>query len=380
MSLNGDAARYIVAEAAIGIFSPLPSQNQTTAEMNVTFSKQLKAAVALVYAVSAVSHAQTATTDPVGFITLNVYGGTPSNPKYSLVSPTLTQPITWQGAVAGVTGNRIDVAGTPFTANQFDGKYYVEVVSSMNPGKTGTLEDITATTGNSIATARPTGAVVGDTIKIRADVTIANLFGTTNSAGLLGSNADATGADEVLIYSGNLPPVSYFYYTGNDFSYTPGWVRSDDFTDGGPVTIAPNEAIVVKRKASGNRPVVFNGAVKTGNTLIPIMSGLTVLGTSSAKGLTLATSGLYTGNPVTGVQPSGGDASTADEIILYGATTPASYFFYSGNDFSYTPGWVKSDDFSDANNIAIAPGTAFVLKRKNGGAPFTWVLPSPTNF
>ena len=318
----------------------------------------------------------TATTDPVGFITLNVYGGSAATPRLSLVSPTLTQPVTWQGVITGVSGNTISVSGTPWTVGQFNSAFYVELISVATPAISGTLSDITGTpTTSSITTAQATGAAIGDTIKIRPDVTIANLFGATNSAGLQSSAGDASTADEVLIYSG-ANSISYFYYTGPGLPA--GWYRSDTFSDGSQVTIAPSEAVVIKRKAAGDVPIVFNGAVKTGNTLIPIVSGLNVLGTASAKGLTLANSGLYTGNPATGVKDSAGDSSTADEIILYTATGQKSYFYYTGPGLP--AGWYQSDTFGDASTIPIAPGTAFVLNRKNGAAAFNWVLPSPASF
>ena len=109
-------------------------------------------------------------TDPVGLIQLSVVGGSVAAPKITLVSPTLTQPISYQGLITAISGSSITVSGTPWTANQFNGaagSYYVEIVSTATPAISGTLSDITATTTSTITTAQPTGAAIGDTIKIR---------------------------------------------------------------------------------------------------------------------------------------------------------------------------------------------------------------------
>ena len=318
------------------------------------------------------------TTDPVGLIDLTVSGGSAASPKLSLVSPTLTKPILWQGVITGISGTTITVGGTPWTASQFNaaaGSHYVEIISTTTPARSGTLADITATTTSTITTFTATGAAIGDSIKIRKDVTISDLFGATNSAGLLASD-DPTTADEVLIYIG-ATATSYFYYTGAP-GYPAGWYNSGSFDPAGSISIAPNEAVVIKRKTSGNLSITFAGAVKTGNTLLPIQNGLNVLGTASAKGMTLFNSGLNTGSSTTGVFASD-DPTTADEILLYSNGSATSYFYYNGGAPGYPNGWYESGGFTDANNIPIAPGTAFVLKRKNG-IPFNWALPSPTSF
>ncbi|MEO6787473.1 MAG: hypothetical protein ABI318_15180, partial [Chthoniobacteraceae bacterium] len=131
--------------------------------------RPLAAAALVLFAAPHASFAQTATTDPVGFITLNVSGnGSVANPSLSLVSPTLTNPISWQGSITAVSGTTITVSGTPWTTDQFDGaagSYYVEIVSTANPAISGTLVDIIATTTSTITTGQTTGAAIGDTIK-----------------------------------------------------------------------------------------------------------------------------------------------------------------------------------------------------------------------
>jgi uncharacterized protein (TIGR02597 family) len=332
-----------------------------------------------------VTFGQTATTDPVGFISLNIAGGgSVASPKLSLISATLTRPILYQGLITGISGTTITVSSTPAAPwaigafNGANGSHYVEIVSTAVPTRSGTMSDITSTpTTSSIVTSGDLSvnqAAIGDTVRIRKDVTIADLFGATNSAGLLASDDPAT-ADEVLIYNG-ASSVSYYYYIGDPMNAA-GWYKADDFAPSAGVPIAPNEAVVVKRKAATPITATSVGSVKTGNTVFAVVNGLNVLGTASAKGLTLDESGLRTGNDATGVS-STDDPATADEVILYGGASPVSYYYYIGDPMN-AAGWYKADDFAPSGTVVIAAGTSFVVKRK-GGPAFNWALPSPTSF
>ncbi len=328
---------------------------------------------------------QQAVTDPVGFITLTVQGGgSVTSPRLSLLSPTLARPILYEGTISAISGTTITVSGTPWAVGAYNGangSHYVEIISTAVPARSGTMSDIVSTpTTNTVVTSGDLSinqAAVGDTIRIRKDVTIADVFGANNSAGLLGSAEDATTADEVLIYNG-ASSESYFYYTGAPPEFPAGWYSSGAFAPANNVPIAPNEAVVIKRKTAAPLSITSAGTVKTGNTIMAVVNGLNVLGTSSAAGITLATSGLRTGDDNTGVK-AGEDGSSADEVILYSSGNPVSYFYFTGAPPEFPAGWYKTDDFSNANNVAIAAGTAFVVKRK-GGASFNWALPSPASF
>jgi len=328
---------------------------------------------------------QTATTEPVGFISLNIAGGgSVASPKLSLISATLTRPILYQGLITGISGTTITVSLTPaapWAVGAFsgaNGSHYVEIVSTAVPSRSGTLSDIVSTpTTNTLVTSGDLSvnqAAVGDTVRVRKDVTIADLFGVTNSAGLLASD-DASTADEIQVYNGS-SSVSYFYYTGSE-GFPAGWYNTSTFEPAGSNPIAPNEAVVVKRKAAGALSVTSVGSVKTGNTIFAVVGGLNVLGTASAKGLTLDTSGLKTGDNISGIKPSD-DASTADEVTLYDGPTTASYFYYTGSE-GFPAGWYNVATFEGAGSVVIAPGTSFVVNRK-GGPAFNWAVPSPISF
>ncbi len=324
-----------------------------------------------------------AMTDPVGFVTATAASGSVAAPKLSLVSPTLTRPVEWQGAILTISATEITVSGAPWTVGQFNGasgNFYVEIASGANSGAISDIAN-TPTTG-SITTSDSLIAfgAVGNSIKIRKHVTLADFLGATNSAGLL-ATADPTTADEVLIYDG-ASSTAYFYYTGAP-GFPAGWYDSAFALDPGEaakVVVGPHQGVAIKRRGTTSLSITSSGSVKTGNTLLPVVNGLNVLGTVSAKGLTLATSGLYTGNLNTGIKPSS-DPTTGDEVTIYTPTGQTSYFYYTGSP-GFPAGWYDSAFALDpgvADSISIPPGTAFVLRRK-GGVAFNWVLPSPTSF
>lgn len=319
---------------------------------------------------------QSAATDPVGFITLNAGSAAAGTPKVSLISPTLVQPVEWQGAISTIAGTTITVAGTPWLAGQFgtNGQYYVEVASGANAGA---WTDIESSTTNSLVTqddlsAFATGGANPSSIRIRKHSTLNSFLGATNSAGLQGGET-LVDADEVVVYDG-AAPSTYFYYTGN--AVPQGWVDGA-FNPRGNVVIAPHQGVVIKRKGTSPLSFVALGAVKTGNTYFPINSGINVLGTVAAKGLTLGTSGLFTGNPATGIQGSSSDQTGADEVVIYTSGTPTAYWYYTGTGLP--AGWYDSN-YTNATNVPIAPGSSLVIKRKAPGGAFNWPVPSPTSF
>jgi len=339
----------------------------------------LSLSIGLLLAGSA-AFAQTVATNPVGFISITVKGGTLAQPSVNLVSPTLTNPIAYQGIVASVSGTTINITGANFTADQFDGangQFYVEVFSATQAG---VLADISATGTSSVTTTQDISGLItaGESIAIRQHITINQFLGATNTYGLLGSNSDATTADNVYVYSGS-SSNTYWYYTG-----TPGTVPSDagwydlGFSPAGSVTIAPSEGVLIQRRGTGDVTITSTGAVKTGNTLFPVAHGISVLGTVSAQGLTLATSGLYNGNA--GITGSASDATTSDQVYIYSGNTSNQYWYYTG-----TPGVVPTDagwydlSFTSAGTVSLPAGASFVVNRINGGA-FNWTLPAPTSF
>ena len=327
-----------------------------------------------------VAFAQTVTTAPVGFINITVAGGSVAAPGLTLLSPTLTQPISFQGVINTITSSTITATGASWSTGQFDpdpnnskAQYYVEVIHGTNAGVLANITAGTTAASVNIDTNLTSFVSAGDTVIIRQHVSLNSLLGASNTYGLTAGSSPSS-ADEVFIYDGqNSTP--YFYFTGDQVGDAPGWYDSAFSINAGDVPIPPHCGVIIKRKSAGSVTITSTGTVKTGNTLFPVYgSEANLLGTLSAQGLTLDTSGLYTGSNTSGVT-AGASPSAADEVYING--TP--YFYFTGDQVGDGPGWYDSAFTTTAGSIAIAPGTAITLKRKSG-VSFNWPIPAPSSF
>ena len=274
-------------------------------------SRSIAALIACAFAALATTSANaqtTATTDPVGFITLNVLGtgGVGSN-KISYQGLGLTRPVEYQGSAETVGASSLTDNEATWTDGQFNAgaeKYFVELTSGAGAGTTYDIATTTAAT-KTITTVQPlAGAANGNTFKIRKHHTPASTFGPANEAGLGGGSS--TTADQILVWNGTGYDI-YFYSTGGLTGV--GWRKAGSGASNfANAILYPEDGLVVKRLQNANVPVILMGAVKTGQTSIPVGVGINIFGNVYAAPMTLADSGLYTGNNTTGL--NGGSSST----------------------------------------------------------------------
>ena len=360
---------------------------------NTSILCRLAAVAALVLpAATLPSFAQTtATTDPVGFVTIAVAGNsaTPGQPAYTFTSIGMTNAVAYQASTTQTTGSGNSVGGSSiledgsstWATDAYNGAaaaitHYVEIVSG--PGA-GTIYDITATSasGHSLTLSQPlaAGIISGASYKIRPHWTVASVFGATNQNGLAGGSS--TSADQVQLFvSGGY--VTYYYQTSG-FGGT-GWRKFGAPTvDASSTVIYPDDGIVIARNQSAATSIVIQGAVKTGQTSIPVLIGYTLLGNVYAAGMTLNSSGVYTGNSATGV--AGGSSTTADQILFWNPSTSGyDTYYYQTSGFGGT-GWRKfGAPTVDASAASIPVGTGLFINRI-GGLEFNWVAPQhPASF
>ena len=327
-------------------------------------------------------------TDPVGFITLTaVGGGTPTAPKYTFQGLGMTQVPAALGSITSFATNDLTV-GTTLVAGAYapvaggpNPAYFVEVTDGANPGL---LDDITGNTATDIYTANSDAAnITGATkFKVYPHWTIGTVFGPQNQAGLLGGGSSAA-ADEVRVFNPLAQTSATYYYKTTGLGGT-GW-RS-----GGSSSINQTNAvlyieqgIVIARKTSGDVTNKLVGAVKLTNTISVIVSG----GTATAPkytyaanvypaGIPLGTSGLYTGNPATGLG-GGGSSASADEVRIFNpATQTSTTYFFKTTGLGGT-GWRSGGSSSIDQSAAQIPlGVTTVIARKVTGT-FSWSMPQP---
>ncbi len=314
------------------------------------------------------THAQvTATTDPVGFITLNVAGtgGGGGTSAISFTGLGMTRPVEYQGSAEAVGAKTLTDNQAAWTDNQFNGvPHYVEIVSGPAAG---TTYDVTATDAASktitLAQNLAAGVAADVSFKVRKHWTIATVFGASNEAGL--QAGDAATADLILIFNGTAYD-RYFYQTGT------GWQNANSpGPDAGSTVIYPEEGVLLSRKQAGPVNVALMGAVKMGQTSVPIFTGINIVGNVYAAPMTLDSSKLYTGDPATGL--ASGDATTADQVRIYNSET-GGYDVYYYQEGGFGSGWRNAvKPTVDAKSTPIPVGVSVVIKRN--GANFNWTAP-----
>lgn len=338
----------------------------------------LVAALALI---SSTALAQTtATTDPVGFVTLTV-AGKPTGIRgftYLSLSMARTSVFSAQVPVGGVaTVSGVTVLTFPagiFTANQFSGagnSHYLEITGGSFAGH---ISDITSNSSTQITLADDISTAITEgstTVRVRPNWTFATAFGANNSAGFQGGTSSST-ADVIEILNPKTGVSSKYFYSTTNNRWQTG------FTDATNAPIPPDAGLRIERKGTASVSFKLVGDVKLGPT------GLLVEGGSSTGNYnlipnpyplaskTLANSGLYTGNPNTGLV-GGSSSSSADTLALFNPATGTSinYFFSTTNNRWQT-------GFTDASNVTIPEGSAVMVTRKNARPSFVWYVPQPT--
>ncbi len=318
----------------------------------------------------------TATTDPVGFITLNIAGtgGAGAN-KISFKGLGLTRPVEYQGSAetsAQATNFIVDDQAT-WTTGQFEGangSFFVEITSGTAAGTTYDVVSTDAATKKiTLAQNLANGVANGTTFKVRKHWTITAVFGASNTAGLTGGE-DTSTADQLLIWNGTGYTVYYYQELPPALGGT-GWrSAANAFADAGGTSVYPDDGLVVKRISASNVNLVVMGAVKTGSTSFPIQSGINIVSNVYAAPMTLDSCGI-----VASGLTAGEDTSTADQVLLWNGSGYDVYYFQDLPPALGGQGWRSaSNAFTDAGATSIGVGTSIVVKRSLGGA-FDWKIP-----
>ena len=322
----------------------------------------------------------TATTEPVGFVTVGITAGTGSAKKNTLFSVPLleTEAIDGQvaGTITGVTASTISnsnagwTAGalsqpaTPYliqiTSGEAEGRLFL-ISSSANTGGAiaGTANTGTTVTVSSIDTTQVNLTTLGivsgtDTYKIFACDTLSSFFGTPATSGVQGGTAAAS-ADTIVAVSNGVPST-YFYSTTSV-----KWVKvAFGSPDASNVALLPYYGIQYSRLANTALSFVVTGQVPTQQREVAVKnSGTTVVSQFWPSDTTLGTSGLST------VVTSGASATLADTVILT-ANGVVSTYFYNGTN------WKKvAFGTPNADTTVLAIGTSMQIVRKGSASGYT---------
>lgn len=320
-----------------------------------------------------------AMSSPVGIFTVSIAGKPQDIRGFTFFSLGMVRPNAFQaqvpsGGVSTVGGLTVLTfpAGN-FTANQFIGlgnSHYLEIVDGAFAGL---ISDIASNSSTQITLADDISSAItagASTIRIRPHWTFATAFGANNSAGFQAGPSSST-ADVIEILNAKTGVSSKYFFSVTNNRWQTG------FSDATNTPIPPDAGLRVERKSASSVSFKIVGEVKLGPTAL-LLEGGSPTGNNNLlpnpyplDSRTLANSGLFTGNPNTGLA-GGSSSSSADTLGLFNPATGTSinYFFSTVNNRWQT-------GFADASNVTIPQGAAFMITRKNGRPSFVWYFPQP---
>ena len=285
----------------------------------------------------------------------------------SFAGPGLVRPAVESGRILFVGSNALVCTSPGWVPGRFagtNGSHSVEIVN--NGTNSGVFTSIAGNGTNVLFTADNLQGLAtnGCGYRIYPDWTVGALLG---SAGLRGGDVGDT--DEILVLDPLTKLFATYYFMSNYFGV--GWREAAaPLVDAGTNSLTFEQGLILRRQPAANLAWTVVGAVKEGQSIVPVETGLNIVASGhAAPGLTLGSSGLHTGNPLTGLA-SGGDPTLADTVFLYQGGFYVLYYFNS------TLGrWVDGSDV-DATGVSLPPGEAFLIQRNDGRPPFNWRVPA----
>lgn len=309
---------------------------------------------------------ETATTDPVGFVTVDVAPGNGTAKTTTLMSLPLLESNEIQGQVSGVitgltanslsnasagwSSGALSVPATPFavmiTSGAAEGRMFLISTTVANTDTTLTISANDATQVD----LTQLGIVAGtDTYKIYACDTLSSFFGAPASSGVLGGTT-ANASDTLTLVSNGT--ASTFYFNTTLGRWTKAAFGNPDASN---EPLLPFYGIQYARLSSAPLSFTVTGGVPTIKRQVEVKnSGPTLLAQYWPAGSTLATLGLQA---IPGWR-AGANASVADTVVLTSSGSASTYFYDGTNWRRVAFGSPISD------NVSVDVGTTIKIARK----------------
>ncbi len=307
---------------------------------------------------SGVASAQTtATTTPVGFVTVTIPAAVNSTtPSNAAISVPLYGTAAFQGTIASVdSSNAFSLSGAAFTASQYSSStspYFVRIMSGTSVGRFFLISANTATqlTVNTSGADLTTLLSVGDSAQIVPANTLGSLFGST-APGFL-TAASAIGADNVYLWNG----TTWELYFNNGTH----WLKSGNLNPNLDSTIIyPDEGIFISRHdTSGPLTITLMGTVPSTTE----QSELAGAGSSFLPNrFPLDTQLVNLGLQNSPNWKAGASASQADNVYVWNtANSTWEVYFYTGAH------WQKSGNLNpNLDATVISAGTSVFVTRSS---------------
>jgi uncharacterized protein (TIGR02597 family) len=327
------------------------------------------ASLAIVTAASSAS-AQNATTDPVGFVTVNITAST-NGVSYSVtpISPVLVVASavtgTTTGTLSAVGSDTLTVASAGWTAGELSAN---DVYVLFNSGNlTGLMVPVTANTADTLTVGSEglnlstSGAEVGNSIQLVQGDTLLSMFGNSTN-GVVGGNAtqfSASATDRVSVTDAAGSVRTYYFNT--DFGQ---WRRTGSSSNQGGIRISPTSGAFYSRIGQTALSLTSTGnvPVKQVKYILPVSGSRYIArffptdGTINSFGFQNLPSWRSTNQP-------GVTTADADKLITTDAAGSVRTYFYNGTS------WRRSGSSSSQDNVTVPAGGTVMTTRFGSGSP-----------
>ena len=322
-----------------------------------------------------VSHAQSVSSTPVGYVTYTVN----ANSDLKLGIP-MEQASSLIGTVSSISSGTIDAGAA--VGDLTSSAHYIKLTSGSLSGQ---WYEVTSASGTSISVAEDlaaAGVTSGDTFQVTPfwtmDTLLASGGGVPGSPDIFNASALVLTFDPNAIGTNLSTSASYLYYTG---SLAPnGWYDSSALTPAGSVAINPDTFIQIRNTTSSSVDIVVSGTVPSSGVSLPVVSRSgqqqdNLVYNPYPTSVTLGTSNLYESGAVAG---SPDIFNPTDLVLVYpsnqtglNAATSSSYLYYTG---SLAPaGWYDSSALSPAGDIVIEKGAPIIIRKASSSdSTTTW--------
>ncbi|MEP6809646.1 MAG: TIGR02597 family protein [Chthoniobacterales bacterium] len=335
-------------------------------------------------------HAQSVTTDPVGFTTTSLLGNSDS-----FISLPFVRPPAFVGGISSASGTTITVAGNPWIGSQFvyaagsqPNHYYALVgpATSANP-KEGHTYAITGNTTNSLTVQLGADTLTGIPANAQVSVipnwTLATAFPTTDqNVSFTPTTSSAQYKTQVRVpdvsAAGiNLPYLTYFFSNNVDgTSGNVGWrAVGNNTADRGDDALLPDSHFVVRNlNGAPTLPLVTLGGVITKKVTVPLVTSASTQ-QDNPVGLLRP---LDVSLNATGLKMSDGSFTANDQLLLFnnaqaGYDKSPSAVYVQSASATNGPWRLMGDTVNDRGNEIILASTGFVIRKGVGtGQPAFW--------
>lgn len=334
-------------------------------------------------------HSQSVTTVPVGYVTVTINGSPDGSASaFTALSAGLQNEALYRGSItsdansAVLTDSNASNTANAFAATDSAGNpsHFVQIMSGTNEGL---ILDIVANGVNTYTTGSDLTGLVssGDRYAIKTYLTLADIFGANNEAGLT-SGGDFLNSDLIYLMStdGAATYAAYYYQTdATSFFGGNGWrLVGDRYTDMSNVVVAPDDGLMVRRISMGDLSVVVSGSVNVVKHSRDLPAGFSLVAYPFPVDVTLGESNIYTSS---NGYISRSSFLNSDIVYIIGSDGIFQSYYYQtdSSGFFGGNGWRQVGDSStDVSDTLISRNSSvIVLHRGNGLAwkdavPFTY--------